>query len=110
MKTQELLGYGFLTAMLALLVWILFGKKASYLTNASGVEVGPLIQPDILTGAPQFDGRVAGSFPGGQSLAPIYPPGQESDPRTASCPIGFELWKNIQDGSYRCYQQGAPVE
>jgi len=107
-KAHNYLGWGLLAALLAFLYWLLKGGGQAFLTNAAPVLAPLPIPPDPITGCPQWDSTIPASFPSAQSaVVPIgsvtegataYP----ANPKIASCPQGYALWKDRATGAYSC--------
>lgn len=110
MSAEKNIGYAILAAMAAAFAWLTFGKgRAVTLGSGAAVTTGTLLTPDPVTGAAQYDSRIPGNSPGGIIGPPIASPIDPTNPKTFSCPIGYQLWKDVATGGYVCAQQGAPL-
>lgn len=111
-KQQQDTGAFIIAALIALLLYLLSkGNPFLHESVSAGIVTGAnTILPDPTTGAPQFDTRIPASVPAnvGTAVPPIDSSGalnwNPSDPRTASCPGGYTLWRNVTDGTYQCLQ------
>ena len=98
-----------LAGLAALILWLL-NRKGLLHESVSARIITPqgTILSDPLTGAPQFDSRVAVTVPANEEFAipPIDGNGVVTFdlkiPQRASCPTGYQLWKNVATGSYEC--------
>lgn len=106
MTREQKFGIGLL-ALIAFLLWWLSKKGLIHESVTSTVLAGSakILPNDALTGAPTFD---ANSVPDNEEAAipPIDGDGTArfdvKYPQRASCPIGYQLWKNLVNGTYEC--------
>ena len=112
MSGNEKFGLG-MAALAALILYLLQKKGLLHESVTSTIGGVPItssntIPPDPATGFPMFDQNVAASIPAGEEFAvmPIASDGtltwNPSNPKAASCPMGYRMWKNATDGSYEC--------
>jgi hypothetical protein len=113
MTEHEKFGLGM--AALAALILYLLNRNGLLHESVTSTIIGGLpvtsagtIQPDPVTGAPMFDQNVGTSIPANEAFAvpPIDWDGKvtfnPTQPKRATCPTGYTLWKNATDGSYEC--------
>jgi hypothetical protein len=112
MTNGQKLGIG-LAALGAILLALLHRKgllHESVSIKVGGVPISPqgTIPPDPITGAPQFDSTIPATVPEQEAFAipPIDGNGNVTfdvtNPKGASCPIGYQLWKDAASGRYEC--------
>jgi hypothetical protein len=104
---QEKIGWGILAGLILFVLWLM-GKSGavSYLHGASTVK---LINNDSLTGVPQFDSSDSATLPAcyANGVLPLGSPqegatGFPANPLMATCPAGYQLWKDKNSGAYVC--------
>lgn len=106
---QRYFGYALIAGLLSVLYYLLKNGSSFLHEGVSGgiVTSAGTILPDKY-GIPQFDTRIPASVPPGQTdaIAPIDSNGttnwNPSNPLAASCPIGYQLYHNVTDGTYQC--------
>lgn len=108
-KDQRYVGYAIVAGLLALLYYLL-QKGGSFLhesVSSSILSSSGTVLPNAL-GIAQYDPRVPASVPPGAAnpLIPLAADGTQTwnpaDPTKATCPAGYLLWYNNQDGTYQC--------
>jgi hypothetical protein len=111
MTEQHKFGLG-MAALAALILYLLQKKGLLHESVSSTILSGSgTVLQDPVTGGPQFDQSIAASIPANEAFAvkPIAADGtvtwNPSDPRRATCPMGYTLWHNATDGSYECIPQ-----
>lgn len=123
------LGWIILAALMALLYWLLKGAKGTQLLSVSSTLAGKQVAGDTYlvdaatgetlknfpsdpaTGAPVFNSSSETTTPKGDFLLPLgsviegltqFP----LNPRAATCPDGYTLWKDESSGGYFCFPSG----
>lgn len=98
-----------LAGLAALLLWLLNRKGLLHeAVSANIITPQGTVLSDPLTGAPQFDHRVASTIPLNEefAIAPIDGNGNVTFelkvPQRATCPEGYQMWKDVATGRYEC--------
>lgn len=108
MTDGQKLGLG-LTGVAVFLLWLLNRKGLLHESvTAKIITSQGTVLSDPVTGAPQFDHTVPSTVPPNEefAIAPIDGDGTVTfnirQPRKASCPSGYQLWKDAASGRYEC--------
>jgi hypothetical protein len=103
---QEKTGWAIVIGMALFALWLV-GKMGKGVLHGSST-IG-FIQGDPLTGAPQFDSANSATLPACYSngVLPLGSPnegptGFPANPLLATCPAGYQLWKDQNSGAYVC--------
>jgi hypothetical protein len=105
--THKHIGWWLLAALLALLYWLLKHGTVPGAV-ASTIAGQPAYPPDPVTGCPQFNSSSSVTTPAGDFVLPLVNVTEgitefPNNPRSASCPIGYQLWHDVSTGGYFCY-------
>lgn len=97
MKRNHIFLYLLIGGFVALILWLFFGRGRKYISEAVSAE---LVYPPDEYGFPQYDSTQ--KSPAGIPVSAFYYTGSR-DPRKAACPVGYNLWKDIAQGTYTCF-------
>lgn len=108
MTDGQKLGLG-LSALAAFLLWLLNRNGLLHeAVTAKIITPQGTVLSDPVTGAPQFDHTIASTIPVNEefAIAPIDGNGNVTFdlkvPQRASCPRGYQLWRDVATGRYEC--------